>query len=111
MKANFENLIFGNVEHVSSIVAKAELTIGSYYDSVKGGAVFRVVIKKVPTAPNCYQTVDIILAEYSGSLNLNYGLTGVKNSPPFQVTENAAKIWKELIKHAESLLIDYIKIE
>lgn len=111
MKANFENLIFGNVEHVSSIVANAELTIGSYYDTAKGGAVFRVVIKKIPISPNYSGTVDIILAEYSGCLNLNGGLASVKNSPPFQVTENAAKIWKELIKHAENLLIDYIKIE
>lgn len=111
MKANFEKLIFGNVEHVSSIVAKAELTVGSYYDTEKKGSVFRVVLKKIPIAPNLFETADIILAEYSGCLNLNGGLAGVKNSPPFQVTENAAKIWKELIKHAENLLIDYIKIE
>jgi len=95
---------FGTIEHVTQLITKTPIKIGSFYDN--GIGVFKAIME-VPTAPNCSGTKIITVAQYSGSLNCNSGISRNERLP-FQITKGAEKAWESFVKEVEIELIKYI---
>ena len=99
----------GTLEHVSRIIAASELKVGSVYNREKNMSEICVTVD-VNNRTQSSGVETVMLARYSGSMSLNNGLAGCKSIPEtFQLTQNSLKAWKEFVRIAEEILIQFVK--